>query len=56
MNWFGILLIEIIFAIGCAVVADRQRRNSVLWFFLGLLFGPIAFIIVMLIGDKRNDF
>ena len=35
-----------------AFIAHTKERRSLVWFFLGLLSGPIAVVIILLLGDR----
>jgi len=48
----SISVIQVIFAVGCAIIAERRGGQPLVWFILGLIFGPIAFIIT-LTGGKQ---
>jgi hypothetical protein len=49
-----LLIIWLFFAIVSMVVANNKNRNGVLWFFLGFLFGPFAFIVVLILPKTVN--
>ncbi len=52
MEFSSILLIQVIFSIGCVFIAEKRGGQPFVWFFLGLIFGPIAFIIALTSGKK----
>ena len=35
-----------------AFIARSKERRTFAWFFLGLLTGPIAVVIILLLGDR----
>lgn len=43
---------SIIFSVACAVFAEKRGGSPLVWFFLGLIFGPIAFIIALTSGKQ----
>ncbi len=43
----SLLIIPIIFAFATASMAKGKNRNPVLWFFVGLVIGPFALLIVL---------
>ncbi len=45
-------LISIISTIGCVVVAEKRGGLPLVWFFLGLVFGPLAFIVALTSGKQ----
>lgn len=54
--WLPILLPTWTFcAIIAMVVAKTKGRNQVLWFFLGILFGPLCFAVVFLPSLISHD-
>ena len=48
----SISVIQVIFAVACVIVAERRGGQPIIWFFLGLIFGPLA-LIVALTGGKK---
>lgn len=50
------LIIWLIFAVACAIIANNKGRSGIGWFFLGLVFGIFALIVVAVlspIGEQR---
>lgn len=45
-------LISIISAIGCVVVAEKRGGSPIAWFFIGLIFGPIGFLVALTAGKQ----
>jgi hypothetical protein len=41
-----------LFAIGSAFIADRRGGLPLVWFILGLIFGPLAFVVALTAGKK----
>lgn len=35
-----------------AYIAHTKYRRPIVWFFIGLLSGPIAVVIILLLGDR----
>jgi hypothetical protein len=48
-----LLLIELVFAVLCGVIARRKRRNTLGWAGLGLLFGFIPLVAVAVLPKAR---
>ena len=49
------IVIWLIFGIICAVVASGKGKSGCLWFFLGVLLGPIGLIIILVMpSDEPN--
>jgi hypothetical protein len=49
----GLLLIELVFAVLCGIIARRKRRNILGWAGLGLLFGFIPLVAVAVLPKAR---
>ena len=49
-----ILFLWLVFAFLTAVVASNHGRNGFGWFFVGLIFGPIGFLIVFIVGTPTK--
>jgi len=49
-NFLGI--VQALFAIATAFVADRRGGMPVVWFLFGLIFGPIAFAVSLTAGKR----
>ena len=47
-----IMTIYVTMAIGAGVFASEKRRGGIHWFFLGLLWGPIALIVIACLPEK----
>jgi hypothetical protein len=50
-----IIIIWILFAIGCAISASNKHRNVVGWFLLGILLGPFGLLYILLVNPKEKD-
>jgi len=46
------IIIQIISAIGCILVAEKRGGLPFVWFILGLIFGPLAFIVALTAGKQ----
>lgn len=51
MEW---VFIWIMFGVVCAVAANSKNRGSIGWFFMGMLFGPFALLILIFL-PKQPD-
>jgi hypothetical protein len=49
-NYLGV--IQAMFAIATAFVADRRGGLPLVWFVLGVIFGPLAFAVSLTAGKK----
>jgi len=53
-----IFIILLVIEIGCAVImrsiAERRGANTTVWFIVGLIIGPLAFIFIPLIKNKTR--
>lgn len=47
-----VLLVNLFFATLTAGAAVGRNRSGVAWFFLGLVFGVIAFVVVLVAGNR----
>lgn len=45
-----ILLIWLLFGIGCAICAANKKRSAAGWFFLGMLLGPFGLLFILLLS------
>ncbi len=45
-----VLVIWILFGIGCAICASNKNRSAAGWFFLGMLLGPFGFLFILLLS------
>ncbi|MEA3404181.1 MAG: hypothetical protein U9R28_00380 [Pseudomonadota bacterium] len=50
-----IVLISVLFAVWCHKLAKTKQRQSVFWGTLGLLFGPFAVIVLLILKTKPID-
>lgn len=50
-----IIIIMILFAVGCAICASNKNRNVIGWFLLGLLLGPFGLLYIILVKPKEKD-
>lgn len=48
-----IILIEIIFGIFTAYIAEQKNYSGIAWLILGCLFGPIAFLTSIGLPEKK---
>jgi len=48
-----ILIIWLFFGIISAVVASTKGRSAFGWFVIGILFGPLGFILALVIQEKK---
>jgi hypothetical protein len=49
------LVSMLVFGIACAVVAAGRGRSSVGWFFIGLLFGCFALIVLLVLPNPKLE-
>jgi len=47
-------LVLFLYGAFCALWAQRTKRSAWLWFFVGLFFGPIA-LVVLLVKNSRDS-
>jgi hypothetical protein len=52
MDYTYISTLWAIFAVGCALAGEKRGDYPLSWFILGVIFGPLAFIVA-LTGRKR---
>jgi len=52
MELKALLTSQALFAIACAFVADRRGGLLLMWFILGIFFGPVAFAIALTAGKR----
>lgn len=38
----------------CTLIAHWRKRNYIMWFIDGLIFGPFAVIAILLIGGRKD--
>lgn len=50
-----VLIVWMIFAFACAIIADSKGMNAILWFCIGLLFGIFALGVVLVLPSKDNN-
>lgn len=55
MDYTLITTIQAIFAVGCVFAAEKRGGNPLSWFILGILFGPLAFIVAITSGKRCHD-
>ena len=48
------IIIWVAFGILCAFVAKRKELDVMIWFVIGLLFGPFGFIASLIVQPKRT--
>jgi len=48
-----LIVLWLIFGIVCAVVASGKGKSGCLWFFLGVLLGPIGLIIILVMPSDK---
>jgi hypothetical protein len=48
-----VLLVSLLCAVVCHVMAQRRGRNALLWALLGFLVGPIPALLLLLIGSQK---
>jgi hypothetical protein len=46
------LIVSGIFGVACASIAENKSRNQTTWFWIGFFFGPLAFLIILILGEK----
>ena len=47
-------LILFLFGIFCAYWAQEEGRNAWLWFFAGLIFGPLTGLVLLHLNSRRR--
>ena len=47
-----VLVIWIIFAIACAIIAEKKGYNQIIWFLLGMVFGIFSLGVIIFLPDK----
>jgi hypothetical protein len=52
MEYTYITTIQVIFAVACVFAAEKRGGYPLTWFILGLIFGPIAFIVAITSGKR----
>ena len=50
-----LLIVTVLFAIGCGLLARSKGRNPAGWAALGLLFGPLALIVLALLRRRPGE-
>lgn len=53
--WIIQIIVRLIFAGACAAIASSKGRNTVGWFFLGLLFTCIPLIIILCLSNLKEE-
>lgn len=51
----GNVVIGLLFAVACAVIAASRGRSAVGWFFLGLFLSCIALVLVLVLPDLKQQ-
>jgi len=46
------ILLSLVFAVACGYIAKTKERDPVVWALLGLLFGVISLIIILMLSQK----
>lgn len=49
-----LLLIWLAFALTCYKVAEEKNRDKIFWGILGILFGLLTLMILVMLPKKRN--
>jgi len=49
-----LIVAALLFALITALIASNKGRNGLGWFFLGLLFGPIGLIWVLMVSSSKK--
>jgi uncharacterized membrane protein YhdT len=49
-----LLALWIVCAVVTVHIASNKGRSGCLWFFLSVLFGPVALLVVAAIGEERS--
>lgn len=49
-----ILVVSVIFAAICHVMAAKRGRRPALWGVLGFFFGPVPVLLLALMGSKQD--
>jgi hypothetical protein len=52
MELKALLTSQALFAIATAFVADKRGGSPLVWFFFGIIFGPLAFAVALTAGKK----
>ncbi|NKB61549.1 MAG: hypothetical protein GKR95_05220 [Gammaproteobacteria bacterium] len=50
-----VLLIAVISVVICHMVAKRKGRGPIFWGVMGALFGPLAILVILLMGSKEEQ-
>jgi len=51
-TYLGLSMISVLSAYACTFLAQQRGGSPIVWFILGLLFGPFAFLIALTAGKK----
>ena len=49
-----LLIIWLLFGVGCAIAASNKSRSVAGWLFLGMLLGPFGLLIILLLRPFPN--
>jgi uncharacterized membrane protein len=50
-----ITIINIISAVACIFIAEKRGGSPLAWFFLGIVFGPLAIIVSLTAGKRCQE-
>ncbi len=48
-------LVQALFATACAFASERRGGSPLGWFLMGVIFGPLAFAVVLTAGKRCKD-
>jgi hypothetical protein len=48
------LMIGAVFGLACGLIAVRRSRTATGWFLLGLIFGPLALVVLLTLGYRDH--
>ncbi len=52
---FGVVIIWLACAFGCAAIASSKNRSAFVWFWLGLILGIIGILIIGFMKAEKGD-
>jgi cobalamin synthase len=55
MGLIGLLVVCLVCAIACAILAHNKGRSGGGWFLLGLLIGPIALVLAAVVSNLKVE-
>lgn len=55
MEVLVVLAVQLLFALLTCAAAVGRNRSGIIWFFLGIVFGVLAFIVVLVAGERRDS-